>query len=170
MLGLEGAGVGSFAGEGNQRTARARLLDMRHMKLKPVLEATGELAEVVELQTRLAWRMLATGDPGFTTGKEEDFASRFRDIRLDAFENYIRGILAADDQARVHFLESADRLAPADHVAAFQLGRDYFDQKDYANSAKWLRKLAQPDPDYLESLFLLRVDEFFLGHEAAADR
>src|SRR5206468_1771078 len=57
-----------------------------------------------------------------------------------------------------------------DHGAAFQLGRDYFDQKDYANSAKWLRKLAQPDPDYLESLFLLGVDEFFLGHEAEAEK
>ena len=169
-LGVDWAVVGSFAVEGNQLTARARLLDMRHMKLRPVLEATGELAEVVELQTRLAWRMLATEDPGFTTGKEEDFASRFRDIRLDAFENYIRGILATDDQARVHFLESADRLDPVDHGAAFQLGRDYFDQKDYANSAKWLRKLAAPDPDYLESLFLLGVDEFFFGHEADAQK
>ena len=169
-LGVDWAVVGSFTVEGNQLTARARLLDMRHMKLRPVLEAMGEMAEVVDLQTGLAWRMLATEDPGFTTGKEEDFASRFRDIRLDAFENYIRGILAADDQARVHFLESADRLDPADHGAAFQLGRDYFDQKDYANSAKWLRKLAEPDPDYLESLFLLAVDEFFLGHEAEAEK
>ena len=169
-LGVDWAVVGSFTVEGNQLTARARLLDMRHMKLRPVLEAMGEMAEVVDLQTRLAWRMLATEDPGFTTGKEEDFASRFRDIRLDAFENYIRGILAADDQARVHFLESADRLDPADHGAAFEIGRDYFDQKDYANSAKWLRKLAEPDPDYLESLFLLAVDEFFLGHEAEAEK
>lgn len=169
-LGVDWAVLGSFTVEGNQLKARARLLDMRHLKLRPVLEAAGELSEVVELETRLAWRMLATEDPGFTTGNEEDFSARFREIRLDAFENYIRGILATDGEARVHFLEAADRLNPADHTAAFELGRDYFNQKDYANSAKWLRKLAASDRDYLESLFLLGVDEFFLGHEAEAEK
>ncbi len=169
ILGVDWAVVGSFTVDGKRLTARARLLDVRRLKLTPTLEATGELAELVDLQTQLAWRLLATQDPDFTVGKEEDFGRRFPEVRLDAFENYIRGILAADTTSRVNFLREADRLNPADHEAALELGRYYFDQKDYANSAKWLRKLGKPEPPYLEPLFLLGVDEFFLGHEAEAE-
>jgi tetratricopeptide (TPR) repeat protein len=140
------------------------LLDLRQVKLSPAIEVTGELAELVDLQTRLVWRLVAAHDPNFTVGAEEDFSRRFPEVRLDAFENYIRGILAADDPSRIHFFLESDRLDPADHRAAFALGRLYFGQKDYADSAKWLRKLGPDDPHYLESLFLFGVDEFFLGH------
>jgi len=89
---------------------------------------------------------------------------------LDAFENYIRGILATDDPTSIHFFLESDRLDPADHRAAFALGRLYFGEKDYANSAKWLRKLGPDDPHYLESLFLFGVDEFFLGHYPSSEK
>ncbi|HEV2493664.1 MAG TPA: tetratricopeptide repeat protein [Terriglobia bacterium] len=169
-LGVDWAVVGNFTLAGDRLAARTRLLDMRHLKLKPPLEATGELADVVELQTRLAWRLLATEDPSFVTGNEEDFARQFPMIRLDAFENYMRGLLAPDRDSKVHFLQESDRLNPADHAAAFELGRYYFDQKDYAGSAQWLRKLTPSDSDYLESVFLVGVDEFFLGHEPESEK
>jgi tetratricopeptide (TPR) repeat protein len=169
-LGSDWAVVGSFDVTGDRLTTRAQLLEVRQLKLAPRIEVTGELAELVDLETRLAWRLLAAHDPGFTVGKEEDFRRRFPEVRLDAFENYIRGLLAADEQSRVRFLLEADRLNPADHRAAFELGRAYFDQKDYANSAKWFRKRGEADPNYLESLFLLGVDEFFLGHREAAEK
>src|SRR5712692_4302484 len=118
-LGVDGAVVGSFRVEGQRLTARAQWLDVRAKRLRPAQEVAGELAELVDLQTRLAWRLLALYDPGFTTGTEEDFRRRFPEVRPDAFENYIRGILASDDDARLHFLNEADRLNPADHRAAF---------------------------------------------------
>jgi tetratricopeptide (TPR) repeat protein len=163
-LGVDWAVLGKFDVEQSALTASARLLDLRQLKLSPAIEVSGELAELVDLQTRLAWRLVAVHDPHFTVGAEEDFKRRFPEVRLDAFENYIRGILATDDPARTHFLLESDRLDPADHRAAFALGQLYFSQKDYANSANWLRKLGPDDPHYLESLFLFGVDEFFLGH------
>lgn len=169
-LGVDWAVVGNFCVEGDRLTARAQLLDTHRLKLSSAFEATGELADLVDLQTRLAWRLLGSYDPDFTVGTAEDFSRRFWPIRLDAFENYIRGILATDSDSRVHFLHEADRLNPRDHRAAFALGRDDFDEKDYASSAKWFRKLDNTDQDYLESLFLLGVDEFFLGHEAEAEK
>jgi len=169
-LGVDWAVAGNFTVEGDRLTARAQLLDIRRLKLGSTLEATGELADLVDLQTRLAWRLLATQDAGFTVGTEEDFGRPFPEVRLDAFENYIRGILATDAESRVRFLREADRLDPRDHRAALEMGRYYFEQKDYENSALWLRKLGPDDPNYLESLFLLGVDEFFLGHDAAAER
>lgn len=169
-LGVDWSVTGNFTVEGERLTARAQLLDVQRLQLAPALEATGELADLADLQTRLAWRLLATQDAGFTVGKEEDFGRLFPEVRLDAFENYIRGLLATDAESRVRLLGEADRLDPADRRAALELGRHYFEQKDYENSAHWLRKLDQNDPNYLESLFLLGVDEFFLGHDAAAER
>jgi tetratricopeptide (TPR) repeat protein len=169
-LGVGWAVVGNFTVEGDRLTARTLLLNMQDLKLSPPFEATGELADLVDLQTRLAWRLLASHDTDFTVGTEEDFSQRFPDVRLDAFENYIRGILATEGESQVRFLREADRLNPRDHQAAFELGRYYFDAKEYANSAKWLRKLERKDPSYPESLFLLGVDEFFLGHAEEAQK
>lgn len=169
-LAADWAVVGNFAVEGERLVARSRLLDLGRMRLSSTLEASGELADLVDLQTRLAWRLLATHDTRFTAGKEEDFRRRFPEVRLDAFENYIRGIAAADGETRVGFLREADRLNPRDLKAAFELGRYYFEQKDYANSAKWFRKIDEKDPNYVEGTFLLGVDEFFLGNEAAAEK
>jgi len=169
-LGVDWAIVGNFQVEGDRLTARAQLLDVHKRKLSPPLEATGALADLVDLQTRLAWRLLATHDPAFTAGTEEDFRKRFPEVRLDAFENYIRGVLAADDETRLRFWAEAARLNPDDHRAAFALGRFAFEQKQYAQSAQWLRKLDPSDANYLEAQFLLGVDEFFLGHPPAAQK
>jgi tetratricopeptide (TPR) repeat protein len=169
-LGVDWAIVGSFNVTDDRLTARAQLLDVRPLKLSQPLEVSGGLTDLVDLQTRLAWRLLATHDRSFTVGNEEDFRRRFHDLRLDAFENYIRGLIATDDASRLHFFLEADRLDPSDHRAAFALGRLYFERKDYANSAKWMRKLEDSDPRYNESLFVRAVDEFFLGHEAVAER
>jgi len=167
-LGVDWAVVGDFRVAGNQLTAGCQLLEVHHLKLTPRLETTGALSDLVDVQTRLAWRVLATHDPSFTAGSEDDFAKSFPQIRLDAFENYIRGLLAADDATRLHFFQEAARLDPSDHRAAFQLGRYYFDQKQYRDSAAWLVKLNPTDPNYRESLFTLGVDEYFTGDDAKA--
>lgn len=170
-LGVDWAVLGSFNVEGNRLSARVQLLDTRRLKLTPAgLEATGELTDLADLQVRLAWRLLATHDPSFTVGTEEDFRRHLPPIRLDAFEKYVRGLLASDPESRGRFLRAADRLNPTDHRAALELGRHYFRQKDYEDSARWLRKLTPADPHYREALFLLGVDEFFLGNEPAAEK
>jgi Flp pilus assembly protein TadD len=169
-LGVDWAILGDFEVTDNNLVAHARLFDVKQLKLSQPLEVSGALTELVDLQTRLAWRLLAMHDTSFTVANEEEFRGHFRDIRLDAFENYIRGLVAADDASRLHFFNEAARLDPSDHQAAFALGRFYFGQKDYANSAKWLAKIEESDPNYDESLFLRAVDEFFLGHEQVAEK
>ncbi|MGO8786088.1 MAG: tetratricopeptide repeat protein [Terriglobia bacterium] len=169
-LGVDWAIVGNFNVTENLLVAHAQLFNVKLLKLSQPLEVSGDLTELVELQTRLAWRLLATHDPEFTVGNEADFLKRFHDIRLDAFENYIRGLLATDDASRLHFFTESERLDPSDHRAAFALGQFYFEQKDYANSAQWLRKIEATDANYNESLFLRAVDEFFLGREQIAEK
>jgi Flp pilus assembly protein TadD/TolB-like protein len=167
-LGVDWSIVGRFSVTGNQLTASCELLQAHPLKLTSRIEASGALSDLIDVQTRIAWRLLATYDAQFTAGDEDDFAKSFPPVRLDAFENYIRGILATDEETRLHFLKEADRIDPSDHRAAFELGKDYFQRKQYPESATWLRKLSASDSDYLESLFLLGVDEYFAGDDARA--
>ncbi len=169
-LGVDWAILGNFKVTDNRLVAHAQLLNVKLLRLSQPLEVSGDLTELVDLQTRLAWRLLATHDADFTVGSEEDFRKRFHDLRLDAFENYVRGLVAADNASRLHFFTEAERLDPNDHHAAFALGRYYFEQKDYSNSALWLGKIVESDSMYDESLFLHAVDEFFLGREMAAEK
>jgi tetratricopeptide (TPR) repeat protein len=169
-LGVDWAVIGSFNVQDNHLVSHAQLLDLRQLKLSQPIEVNGDLGDMVELQTRLAWRLLATHDSSFTAGNEDDFLRQFHDIHLDAFENYIRGLIAADDASHIHFFTESDRLDPSDHRAAFALGKFYFDQKNYSDSAKWLAKIEATETNYNEALFLQAVDEFFLGKEPAAEK
>jgi tetratricopeptide (TPR) repeat protein len=144
------------------------LIDVGRLKLAGPFEVNGQLTELADIETRLAWRILALEDPSFTVGSEEDFRRQFPPLRLDAHENYIRGVLASDSETRVRFLTEANRRDPSDHRAAIELGRFYYENKDYENSAKWLGKLATADAGQFEVRFIRGVDEFFLGKETAA--
>jgi tetratricopeptide (TPR) repeat protein len=168
-LGVDWAVVGSFRVTGHALEAQAQLLDLHDPKLYPAIRESGTLSDMIKIQTRLAWRLLATHSQDFTVGTEEDFARRFPPLRLDALENYIRGLLARDGQTKVQFLTAADRLNPNDHRAALALGQYYFEQKDYTHSVRWLSKLTPEDSDYHTSLFLSGIDDFFLGRNQDAE-
>ncbi len=161
--------TGEFTLQGDALKTRVRVLDVAKLRLTLPMEENGGLADLIDLQTRLAWRILATQDPEFMVGPEEEFQRLFPRVRLDAFENYVRGIIATDAESRVRFLSEADRLDPSDHRPALELGRFYYDEKDCENSARWLRRIEARDANYSEALFMSGVNEFFLGNEAAAE-
>jgi tetratricopeptide (TPR) repeat protein len=169
-LGADWVVTGTFSVNGEVLTSHAYLLDIGRLKMSGPWEVNGQLADLADIQTRLAWRILAMQDQNFTVGAEEDFRRQFPVLRLDAHENYIRGVLATDPETRVRFLTEADRRDPSDHRAAFELGRFYYEKKDYENSAKWLGKLAPSDANSFEARFMKGVNEFFLGHDAAAEK
>jgi tetratricopeptide (TPR) repeat protein len=168
-LGVDWAVVGDFKVAGQQLTAEAQLLDVPKLKLYPVIHEDGSLTDLVHIQTRIVWTILKRYDADFQGGSEEAFARLFAPLPLDAFENYIRGILAQDNTSKLEFLNTAARLNPSDHRAAFALGQYYFEQKDYANSGYWLAKLNSNDSNYLKALFLRGVDAFFLGDNRSAE-
>ncbi|HEV2500395.1 MAG TPA: tetratricopeptide repeat protein [Terriglobia bacterium] len=169
-LGVDWVVVGSFKVTGQELSVDEQLLDVRALKLYPPIEETDTLANLIGVQDRLAWRLLVSYDSNFSGNSEELFAQRFRPVRLDAFENYIRGLLASDSVTKIHFLTAAESLDPTDHRAAFALGDYYFKEKDYSNSVTLLAKLDANDPDYLASLFLSGVDNFFMGRDADAEK
>ncbi|MGH9359155.1 MAG: tetratricopeptide repeat protein [Terriglobia bacterium] len=168
-LGVDWAVVGSFTVSGGQLSARAQLLDLPKLKLYPAIEESGPLTGLFAVQSRLAWRLLTQYDSDFAAIPEEQFAHSFPVRRPDALENYIRGVLATDDATKIHFLTVADHLDPLDHRAAYVLGRYYFKDKDYGKSVLWLSRIDSRDSNYLASLFMSGVDDFFLGRDQDAE-
>ena len=168
-LGATIAVVGHFTVVGGQLTTRVQWFDVPGLRLSQAIVVTGKLTELDDLETRLARELLRSQDRGAVTGTAEEFSNRFPAVRLDAFESYIRGILSTDPKSRIHFLRESDRLNPHDHRAAFALGQYYFEQESYTDSARWLQILNSGDRDYAESLFLLGIDEYSLGHDVSAE-
>ncbi len=168
-LGATVAVVGRFTVSGDQLTTRVQRLNLQGLSLSRPIVVTGKLTELDGLETRLAWELLRLQANDAMIGTEEEFRDRFPAVRLDAFESYIRGILSRDLKSRVHLLREADRLNPGDHRAAFALGKFYFEQEAYADSARWLQFLKSGDRDDAESLFLLGVDEYELGHNLSSE-
>ncbi|HXH49302.1 MAG TPA: tetratricopeptide repeat protein [Terriglobia bacterium] len=167
-LGATIAVVGHFTLAGDQLTTHVQLLNIPNLTLSRAIEVSGKLTDLDALETRLSWELLRSQAGEAAPVTEEEFRNRFPPVRLGSFESYIRGILSTDLKSRVHFLREADRLNPRDHRAAFALGKYYFDQEAYADSARWLRILNSGDRDYAQSLFLLGIDEYFLGNNASA--
>ncbi len=168
-MGVQEAVIGTFKITGQQLTTQVQVLNVDKLRLSPPMIETGSLLSLVHQETELAWRIRAFYDPGATTESEAAFAKQFPPVQLDAFENYTRGIIAQDSETRLHYLKEANLLDPSDHRAAYEVGREYFMEKNYAASARWLQKLVPSDASYSESRFLLGVDDFFLGHYAEAE-
>ncbi len=151
----------SLAGP-NQLQASAQVLEMRAPRISARFTESGPLAELLEIQDRLGVaisRALDAGRPGALPGGLAPLP-RPR-VRLDAWENYIRGLLASGPQ-QVKFFREAVRLDPSLSRAAFQLGKIYFQNRDYPTAIPWLLKGKNEESISLEASFLLGISYFFL--------
>lgn len=143
-------------------TITARLVNVRQLRRGPEFVETGPLEELSNLQTRVAWRVLRSVLPESTL-TEERFREQHPPIRVDALENYIRGLLAPSPDQKLKLFAQAARLEPSFTRASFQMGHLYFDRKEYRNAAEWLLKVTPADSSYREAQFLLGVSRYFLS-------
>lgn len=155
--------MGSYDFDGNTFTARAQLLDMKKLRLSPVIQSSGPLATLIEIQTGLAWDLLRQmpSPPAVT---RDQFVKASKPIRLDAFENYTRGVVATNRQQKIRYFREAARLNPNYTLAMLQLGKTYFDGKEYESAAVWLARIPKDDPAAGEANFLLGMAEFYRGN------
>jgi tetratricopeptide (TPR) repeat protein len=155
--------MGSYTFSGNVFTAHAQLLDMKKLHLYPPVESSGPLANLIDLQTMLAWEVLQEM-PVHPATTRDQFLKAVQPVRLDAFENYIRGILATSYQQRVHYFHEALKLNPNYTLAMLQLGRTYFDNHEYESASVWFARIPKTDPAIGEASFLLGLSEFYRGN------
>ncbi|HYL10748.1 MAG TPA: tetratricopeptide repeat protein [Candidatus Acidoferrales bacterium] len=131
---------GRYAYDGKNLRITASLLRVSPPGLVPAIQESGSLEEFMDIHQRLAWRVLRAADPSYRHSQQE-FAKMLRPLRLDAFEHYIRGLLAADDEQRTRNLREAARLEPDWVDPAYALGKAYYARRDCDNALAWFSRV-----------------------------
>lgn len=160
---------GSFNYDGHTFTSRSQLLDMRQLHLDEPVTESGPLLQLAGVQAAIAWDLLHEIEPSFELSKQ-DFVSESQDIRLDALESYVRGVIGSSSAERIRHFKDAIRLNPDYAVAILQLGKTYFGDRDYTAAATWLARVPQGNKHALEANFFLGLAEYYRGNlEKSAD-
>ena len=160
---------GNFTSDGKNFTVNARVLRVNPTALLPVVHESGALGSLMDLHTRLAWRLLETCDAKFPVSLPE-FAKLQRPLQLAAFEQYIRGLLANDDVLRVRDLKEAARLEPDWPDPAFALGQFYLHRNDCYSALLWLAKVPPSHERSVEANFSVGVCRLRLSQPEKAEQ
>lgn len=159
---------GKFTASGTSLTVECRILKVNPTRLLPPLRETGTLNALMDLHMRLAWRLLSAGDPHYPLSLAE-FTKRQRPLRLDAFEHYVRGLLATEDDARLRELREAARLEPEWPEPDFELGQVYYARRDCNSPLPWYARVPKTHNRYAEAVFATGVCRLLLGQPDHAE-
>jgi len=118
-------------------------------------------------QTRVAWQALRLVSPR-RAPTEAEFQRQHPQVRLDAMENYIRGLLAATPDQKQKLFAQAIRLEPDFSQACFQLGMLAYARKDYKTAGDWLEKVTSTDMRYRQAQFYLGISRYEMGNFAGS--
>lgn len=143
---------GRYSSNGTTLTLEMRALSMSPLALRPPLRESGPLDSLMQLHTRLLWQVLSSKDGRYPLSVAE-FTRRQRPLRLDAFEQYARGLFASEDDARLRQLHEAARLEPDWPDPDFALGEAYYAKRDYNAALAWFFKVPKSHDRYAEALF-----------------
>jgi len=159
--------VGSYTTDGTSIVAEASLVDVPGLRMLPAVSVRGEMRDLMGVFSALAWQLTRELDPTFS-GAEETFIAAGRGIRLDAFEQYIRGITEPDQAERQRHLEQAVKLSPGFSPAWMALGREDYNQQQYTEAAEAFAKVDHNGADGLEAGFYRGLSLLFSGDYAPA--
>ena len=160
---------GKYAAKGTTLTVEMRVLRMDPLALRPPIQESGRLESLMELHTRLLWRTLSSGNGHYALSLA-DFTKRQRPLRMDAFEQYARGLQSSDPEARLAQLHEAVRLEPEWLDPIFALGEAYFSKKDYNAALAWFFKIPKAYDRYAEALFFSGVCRLQLNQADLAEQ
>lgn len=147
----------------------ARILDLKHSKQGPEFVEIGALEDLASIETHIAWECLRFVSPK-TALSEQDFRRDRPSLRLDAIENYIRGLMAASPEQRHRLFAQAARLDNRFSEPNYQLGKMAWEKKESAVAAAWLEKVSRADSHFFEAQFLLGLCKYQTGDFEAAQK
>lgn len=160
---------GNFGSDGNKLTVNARVMRVNPVALLPTVQETGALNGLMDLHTRLTWRLLTTTDRAFPLSLNE-FSKLQRPPQLGAFEHYIRGLLANDDEVRIRELKEAARLEPEWPEPTFALGEVYFTRNDCGSALTWFARVPSTHERSVEAVFDSGVCDLRMNQPEKAEK
>ena len=145
----------------------ARVLDLKHVNQGPEFQEVGALEDLAKLQEHLAWQTLHYLKPS-SAPSEAEFERRHPAVRVDAVENYTRGLLAANATDKHRYFTQAAHLDTHYSLPDFQLGRLLWNRKEYASAAEWFQKVPPGDAHFHEASFFLGLCRYHTGDFAGS--
>lgn len=159
--------VGSYVTDGTGIVAEAQLVDVPRLRMSQPVTARGEMRDLVSVFGSLSWMLTRQLDPGFKV-PEESFVADGASLRLDAFEQYIRGISEPDQAERLRHLNQAVLLSPEFSPAWMALCREDYASQQYEQAAQAFAKVGDPG-DALEAGFYRGLSLLFSGNYPRAE-
>jgi tetratricopeptide (TPR) repeat protein len=160
--------MGDYQPDGSTLTVHAQVLDVGRLRLGPQLSESGPLESLITLETALSWDVLKSiGLPSKLS--KDQYVTQFPPIRLDALENYVRGVLAPSSAEKIKHFKEAARLDPSRALPMLQLGKTYYDAKDYESAISWLAKIPPSDAYGNEAQFYLGLSALYAGQRERAE-
>jgi Tfp pilus assembly protein PilF len=144
---LVGAGevvVGSFSVEGTALSVTARSIRLDAGRLQPEVTERGELNELFGIFERLAARIGQRAPRSRTSTTHPP---------LDAFENYIKGLVAENPVSQATFLEAALRDQPEFDRAKLALWEVRAEQADHAGALEIVKGIPTTSPSFFRARF-----------------
>lgn len=161
--------VGNYITDGSDILAEAQLVDVPHLRMGPPVTARGSMRDMVSVFDSLAWKLTRQLEPQISVA-EETFIAAGKGIRLDSFEQYIRGITEPDQVERLKHLEASVKLNPSFSPAWMALGREQYNGEQYEKAADAFAKVDKSSIDGLEAGYYRGLSLFFSGNYAAAEK
>jgi tetratricopeptide (TPR) repeat protein/TolB-like protein len=159
---------GKFSSDGKSLTVETRVLHVSPPSFSAPVRETGPLESLVEIHERLVWRLLATNDKGFPLNLAA-FSKLQRPLRLDAFEHYIRGLLANDDDGRLREFRESAKLEPDWPEPSLALGQVYFSRRDCDSALPWLARVPAGNSRAAEAMFTAGICRLLMNQPDKAE-
>lgn len=160
--------VGDYRTDGSGLVAEARIVDVPHMRMSEPVTERGEMRDLIAVFDSLAWKLTRQLNPGFNVA-EETFVAAGSGLRLNAFEQYIRGITESDQAERVRHLQQAVKLSPEFSAAWMALGREDYNGQQYEQASASFAKVGADNADALEAGFYRGLSLMFSGDYGKAE-
>jgi tetratricopeptide (TPR) repeat protein len=160
--------VGSYTVNNGRIAAQAQVLEVNKLQLSQPVTDSSELARLFDVENAIAWKVARQIDPHFNVA-EQTFLSASGDIKLSAFENYIRGTSATTSQERIKRLQMAVQDTPNYPAALLALGKAEFAQRNYDGAALTFAKIPRTDRRALEANFYIGLARFNTAKYAEAE-
>ena len=160
--------VGSYTTSADRMTAQAQVLRVNQLRMSQPIEDSAPLQRLLDLENSLAWKCAKQMDPKFSVALST-FLAASKDVKLEAYENYIRAIASPNEDEKLKRLEASAALAP-NTATLLALGKAEYRARQYEDAAKTLARVPKNTSAALEANFYLGLADFNSAHYAEAEQ
>lgn len=145
MVGANKIVVGDFAVTDDKVIVSSRIIDLKDGKLGEIISVEGNINELITIQNFLSWRLLQNIKK-IEDSRKDEFLRRWLKVPLPAWENFIKGLLAKDDEKKELFLLKSLNLFPQFSSCRWELSYHYFKKGNYEKCLNYIKPLVDSTP------------------------